>query len=342
MPAEWEKHSRIWLAWPHEKLDWPGKFAPVPWVFAEIARHITSSEKLGLVVKNKTAHKQAQEYLEKSGVSLSMVDFLVHPTNRGWMRDCGAIFVVNKQQKAMIALDFEFNAWAKYSNFQHDNKLAGAIATKMKIKAVKPVYKNQNVVLEGGAIEVNGSGTLITTKECFLSKQQCRNPGLKSSDYEKIFADYLGANNIIWLNKGIVGDDTHGHVDDLTRFVSCDTVVTVVETRRNDTNRKLLDENLHILKNSHIENGRPLNVVELPMPSPVIFDGEILPASYANFLIANKMVLVPIFNDPLDKEALQIMATLFPNREVTGIYARDLVWGLGTIHCLTQQQPEIV
>jgi len=341
MPAEWEKHSRTWLAWPNEKLDWPGKFAPIPWVFAEIARHITASEKLGLVVKNKTAEKLAQEFLDKSGVNLGMVEFLVHPTNRGWMRDCGAIFVSNKKKKEIVALDFEFNAWAKYHNFQYDNKLAKVIANKLGINSVKPVHKNRNVVLEGGAIEVNGSGTLITTKECFLSKKQCRNPGFTQADYEQVFADYLGVSNVIWLNKGIVGDDTHGHVDDITRFVNRDTVVTVVEKNRKDKNNAILDENLQILKSSRIENGTNLNVIELPMPQPVVFDGEILPASYANFLIANKTILVPIFNDPLDREALNILASSFPKHEVVGIYARDLVWGLGTIHCLTQQQPEI-
>jgi len=341
MPAEWEKHSRTWLAWPHAKLDWPGKFAPVQWVFAEIARHITASEKLGLVVRNKAAEEQARECLEKSGVNLHAVEFLVKPTNRGWMRDCGAIFVTNKNKNEIVALDFEFNAWAKYPDFQHDNKLASIIAKKLNIKSIKPVHKNRNVVLEGGAIEVNGSGTMITTKECFLSEVQCRNPGFTRADYEQVFADYLGVSNVIWLNKGILGDDTHGHVDDLARFVSRDTVVTVVEKNRKYKNHAILDENLRILKNSHIENGNKLNVIELPMPAPVVFDGEILPASYANFLITNKTILVPTFNDPADLEALNILTSVFPKHEVVGIYARDLVWGLGTIHCLTQQQPEI-
>lgn len=338
MPAEWEKHSQTWLAWPHEKNDWPGKFAPVPWVFAEIARHITASEKLGLFVKNEAAKIQAQEVLEKSHVNLDKIEFQIHPTNRGWMRDCGAIFVKD-QKKKLHALDFGFNAWAKYPNYRHDNKLASVMAETSEIPTITPKHKGRKIILEGGSIDVNGSGTILTTKECLLSDVQCRNPGFTKEDYEHIFAKYLGATNTIWLENGIVGDDTHGHVDDLTRFVNQDTVVTVVEKNTKDKNHKILDENLKILKKSKTETGKHLNIVELPMPAPVRFDVEILPASYANFLITNKSVLVPIFNDPKDREALNIIASLFPDREIVGIYARDLVWGLGTIHCLTQQQP---
>lgn len=341
MPAEWETHSHTWLAWPHEKADWPGKFAPVPWVFAEIARHITASEKLGLFVKNEAARAQAIDCLEKSHVNLDKVEFQIHPTNRGWMRDCGAIFVTNKQTKEISALNFQFNAWAKYPNYRHDNKLAEVMAEASKILTITPKHKGRKVVLEGGSIDVNGSGTILTTRECLLSDVQCRNPGFTQSDYEQIFEKYLGAGNVIWLNKGIIGDDTHGHVDDLTRFVNKDTVVTVVEKNTKDENHSILDENLKILKKSRTESGVQLNVVELPMPAPVWFDGQILPASYANFLITNKSVLVPIFNDVNDSEALNIIAALFPTREVIGIYARDLVWGLGTIHCLTQQQPTV-
>lgn len=337
MPAEWAPHVRTWLAWPHLRSDWPGKFVPVPWVFAEIARHITSSERLGLVVKDADTRQQAIDVLQRTCVDLKQIDFLVRPTNRGWMRDCGAIFVKNKS--GIVALDWRFNGWAKYANFPKDNALAGMIAKHQKVRVVQPTHKGRHVVLEGGAIDVNGSGTLITTEECLLSRTQCRNPGFNREDYETVFSDYLGIRNVIWLDKGINGDDTHGHVDDLTRFVNRDTVVTVVEKNKRDRNFAILQANLKRLKKARIENGKPLNVLELPMPQPVIFAGQTLPASYANFLITNRRVLVPVFNDPADAEALAVLSAAFPGRDVVGIFSRDLVWGLGTIHCLTQQQP---
>ncbi len=337
MPAEWEPHLRTWLSWPHLRSDWPGKFGPIPWVFAEIARHITTSERLGLIVKNAVAHQNAKTVLKRTGVDLGKIDFLIRPTNRGWMRDCGAIFIKNKSET--IALDWNFNGWAKYANFPKDNQLASAIAQDQKILAVQPMYKDRHVVLEGGAIDVNGSGTLMTTEECLLSRTQCRNPGFTREDYETVFATHLGIKHVIWLDKGIVGDDTHGHVDDLARFTSRDTVVTVVEKNKRDKNYAILQTNLKRLQKARIENGKQLNVLELPMPQPVVFDGQTLPASYANFLITNQKVLVPLFNDPADMEALNVLSEAFPKRDVVGIYARDLVWGLGTIHCLTQQQP---
>lgn len=339
MPAEWAPHSRTWLAWPHQKADWPGKFETIPWVFAEIARHITASQRLGLFVKDSAAKRQAQKILQQSHVALGKIDFVIQPSNRGWMRDCGAIFVRDRVANTLVALNWEFNGWAKYKNFPKDNLLAGVIARHQKIRAIKPVHKGRAVVLEGGAIDVNGSGTLITTEECLLSRIQCRNPGFTRADYESIFATYLGIQNVIWLDKGIVGDDTHGHVDDLTRFIARDTVVTVIEKNKHDKNYGILQTNLKRLKKARIENGKPLTILELPMPQPVIFDGQILPASYANFLITNDRVLVPVFNDPADREALDVMGHAFPKCTIVGIYARDLVWGLGTIHCLTQQQP---
>lgn len=350
MPAEWEPHSRIWLSWPHLRSDWPGKFEPLPWVFAEIARHITSSERLGLFVKDAAALRQAKVVLKRANVDVKKIDFLVRPTNRGWMRDCGATFVIPAPAKSVrgqapagiqstIALDWKFNGWAKYSNFPKDNALAKVMAHHQNIRSVKPVHNGRHVVLEGGAIDVNGHGTLITTEECLLSRKQCRNPGFTRDDYETVFANYLGIKNVIWLDKGIVGDDTHGHVDDLTRFVNRDTVVTVIEKNRRDKNYSILQNNLKRLKKARIETGKPLTILELPMPQPVIFDGQILPASYANFLITNQKVLVPVFNDPADIAALNVLSAAFPRRNVVGIFVRDLVWGLGTIHCLTQQQP---
>lgn len=343
MPAEWENHESIWLAWPHNKEDWPGKFAPVPYVFAEMVRHIAASEKVNLIVKNAAAKKQAAEICAASNVKMSQVKFHIMNSNRGWLRDCGPIFVKDKNGKKH-ALNFRFNAWAKYDNWQHDDKIASAAAKISGVKTIEPILnkngKNIRVVLEGGAIDVNGEGSLLTTEECLLSKIQERNPGFTRSDYEKVFAEYLGITNTIWLKDGIVGDDTHGHVDDLARFVNRDTVVAVVEKNKKDKNHKKLSENIKRLKKARDERGRQLNIVELPMPAPVVYDGEILPASYANFLSTNKSVLVPVFNDKEDRNALNILSECFPKHEIIPIYARDLVWGLGTIHCLTQQEPK--
>ncbi len=239
----------------------------------------------------------------------------------------------------LLATNFRFNAWAKYSNYRHDEKIGARMATIAEAQEIHPQHRNTRVVLEGGSIDVNGQGTLLTTEECLLSKVQQRNPGMSRKDYEKLFADYLGAPNVIWLGKGIVGDDTHGHVDDLTRFVAPDTVVTMVEPNRKDVNHKPLQDNLRRLQSARDQVGKPLNIAELPMPSRVIFEQRRLPASYANFYIANGIVLVPVFNDPNDRIALNTLTALFPTREVVPIYSGDLVWGLGTMHCMTQQQP---
>ena len=239
----------------------------------------------------------------------------------------------------LLATNFRFNAWAKYSNYRQDEKIGIQMATTAQAEEIRPTHHNTRVVLEGGSIDVNGQGTLLTTEECLLSKVQQRNPGMTRKDYEKIFANYLGAPHVIWLGKGIRGDDTHGHVDDLSRFVSPDTVLTVVETNPKDINHKPLRDNLRRLQSATDQNGKPLNIVEIPMPSPVTFEQRRLPASYANFYVANSIVLVPIFNDPNDRIALNTLAQLFPTREVVPIYSGDLVWGLGTMHCMTQQQP---
>ncbi len=334
MPAEWAPQERIWLSWPHAKADWPGKFAPIPWVFAEMVRVITKSgQRVGLLVKDAAARAQAMEMLDRADVSLTQVDILEVPTNRGWLRDCGPIWVKDNASGALVALDWKFNAWAKYANHQRDNKVPTSIADFTKHARVLPKHKGKQVVLEGGGIEVDGAGSVIVTEEWLLSDTQVRNPGFTREDYEEVFAKYLGAPNTIWLEAGIVGDDTHGHVDDITRFVSPGVVVTVMEQDMNDPNAALLRHNRAVLGRTS------LSVIELPMPRPVIFEGQRLPASYANFLICNKVVLVPVFNDPADQVALTTLQKCFPTREVVGIYARDLVWGLGTIHCLTQQQP---
>jgi agmatine deiminase len=337
MPAEWAPQKRIWLAWPHQKADWPGKFEPVPWVFAEIARHICDGQRLGLVCKDAAAKNAAKKLLQRAHVNLKNVDFLVTPTDRGWMRDCGAIYVKNGNE--LLGLDWGFTGWAKYPNHKADNLLPPQMLALSKHAGVTPTHKKRNVVLEGGGIEVDGEGSIIVTEEWLLSKKQIRNKGFTREDYEAVFAKYLGATNTIWLDKGIVGDDTHGHVDDITRFVAPGKIVTVVEHDKADANYALLQENLKRLKKAKDAKGKKFEVIELPMPRPVMFEGERLPASYANFLICNKVVLVPVFNDVADRDALNILQDCFPNRQVIGIYARDLVWGLGTIHCLTQQEP---
>jgi agmatine deiminase len=241
----------------------------------------------------------------------------------------------------LAAITWRFNAWAKYPNYRHDEKVGSLMAQSAKAGAIQPVFGKQAVVLEGGSIDANGQGTLLTTEECLLSRVQQRNRSMTRSDYEQLFANYLGIKNVIWLHSGIVGDDTHGHVDDITRFVTPDTVVTAVESDPNDPNYEPLRENIRRLRSATDQNGKPLAIVELPMPSPVIFEKRRLPASYANFYIANGVVLVPVFNDPNDRFALDILADLFPDREVVGIYSGDLIWGFGAMHCMTQQQPAL-
>lgn len=344
MPPEWAPQKRIWLSWPHARADWPGKFGPVPWVFAEMVRIITGSEqRVGLLVKDAAARAEAMQMLDRAGATLQQVDMLELKTNRGWLRDCGPIWVQSADTKGLIGLDWRFNAWAKYSNWKLDNVVPQAVTNFTKHRTVAPTHRIGNktveVVLEGGGIEVNGEGSIIVTEEWLLSDTQVRNPGFTKADYEAVFAQYLGAPHTIWLGAGIAGDDTHGHVDDITRFVGPRTIVTVLEHDATDANYAALRENRKRLHAATDAQGRPFDIVELPMPRPVLFEGQRLPASYANFLICNKVVLVPIFNDPADRDALHTLQQCFPTRSVVGIYARDLVWGLGTIHCLTQQEP---
>jgi agmatine deiminase len=349
MPAEWTPHAATWLAWPHYHGDWPGKFDPIPWVYTEIVRNLARHERVDLIVNDAAAERQVRKLLARASALSANIRFHRHPTNRSWLRDSGCIFVqrgagaLARESKghdpSLRAIDFRFNAWAKYSNYIHDKKIGTLMARVARTQAIHPQHRNTRVVLEGGSIDVNGQGALLTTEECLLSKIQQRNPGMTRQDYEKIFADYLGAPHTIWLGKGIHGDDTHGHVDDLTRFVSPDTVVTMVESNPRDVNHKPLKDNVRRLQAANDQNGKKLNIVELPMPRAVIFEKRRLPASYANFYIANGIVLVPVFNDPNDRIALNTLSDLFPTREVVPIYSGDLVWGLGTMHCMTQQQP---
>lgn len=361
MPAEWEPHEATWLGWPHEKTDWPGKFAPIPWAFAEIVRHLARVERVLLLVEDASAEGEVRKILRKSGAELSAIRFLRVPTDRGWMRDSGPI-AVETPDRELTLLNFAFNAWAKYGDYKKDARVVGramrllspdAVRARVRIAAkdgrevarfvashvVLPEYKGRRVVLEGGSIDVNGRGSLLTTEECLLSTVQERNPGFTKSDYEQMFRRYLGVTNVLWLRNGIAGDDTHGHVDDLARFVDATHVVTVLEHDPAEQNFEVLQENLALLRGMRDQDGRALEIVTLPMPKPVWFDGQRLPASYANFYIANKIVLAPVFNDPADRVALDTLAALFPDREIVPIYCRDLVLGLGTIHCMTQQLP---
>jgi agmatine deiminase len=342
MPAEWEPHEATWIAWPHNPTDWPGRFQPIPWVYAEIVRHLARGERVNILVNDAAARSKAQKTLKEANISPENITFHLWPTDRVWTRDSGAIFVKNTKGE-VAATDWRFNAWAKYPDWKRDDKVAGRMAAECGVKSWQPVDeldgKQVRVVLEGGSIDVNGGGSMLTTEECLLSEVQQRNPGLDRAAIEKVFADYLGVTNVIWLNKGIAGDDTHGHVDDLARFVSADTVVTMVEQDESDENHEPLKENVELLRRATNQDRKPLRVVKLQMPAPVIIKGQRVPASYANFYIANGVVLVPTFDDPNDRHAMNTLAELFPERKIVGIHCGDFIWGLGAIHCMTQQEP---
>ena len=376
MPAEWESHAATWLAWPHYQGDWPGKFEPIPWVYAEIIRNLAKYERVELIVSHATSARQARRVLERADALSGNIRFHHWPTNRVWLRDSGCIFLKRvtpdlgwpdgrgllpppedrdgheftravkdsriaraTAPEGSVSLKFRFNAWAKYSNWRFDEKIGSLMAKAAHAQEVRPLAVGSRIVLEGGSVDVNGAGTILTTEECLLSKEQERNPHMVRAHYEKAFADYLGAPHTIWLGRGITGDDTHGHVDDLTRFVSKSTVVTMVERNSKDVNHAPLQANLRRLQGARDQDGKQLTVVELPMPQPVVFEGRRLPASYANFYIANGVVLAPVFNRPSDSIALQTLAELFPTRAIVPIYSGDFIWGLGAMHCMTQQQP---
>jgi agmatine deiminase len=377
MPAEWEPHAATWLAWPHYRGDWPGKFEPIPWVYAEIIRNLAKHERVELIVNNAASARRVRRVLQRADALSDNIRFHHWRTDRVWLRDSGCIFVrVMRSIPGLartprpgappfaadsgdpVALKFRFNAWAKYSNWRNDDKV-GSLMGKAGVPTLRtsrmvghprnsktghaleihPVSGNKRIVLEGGSIDVNGAGTILTTEECLLSKIQERNPHMTRVQYEKAFADYLGAPHTIWLGRGITGDDTHGHIDDLSRFVARDTVVTMVEPNSKDENNAPLRANLRRLQAARDQDGRQLHIVEIPMPQPVVFEGSRLPASYANFYIANGVVLVPVFNRPNDRIALDTLAQVFLKREVVPIYSGDFIWGFGAMHCMTQQQP---
>lgn len=337
-PAEWENQQGILLCFPHNGNDWPGKYGAIQWAFVEFIKKVTTFEEVVLVVADENLKEKVIEMLEIATVNLKAVTFIIHKTNRSWMRDSGPIIVKNGSKRE--ALNFNFNGWAKYKNFQLDKFVPSKVAEALQLPLTQVTYNGKPVIVEGGAIETNGKGTLITSEECLMHPTiQVRNSNFTKADYEAVFKEYLGITNVIWLGNGIEGDDTHGHIDDLCRFVNENTVVTIVESDANDSNYKPLQDNLKRLQNAKLEDGKPLNIIELPMPKRIIFDGLVLPASYANFLILNNCVLVPTFNDANDRIALNILAECFPNREIIGIIAIDLIWGFGTLHCLSQQIP---
>ncbi|HEX7569983.1 MAG TPA: agmatine deiminase family protein [Verrucomicrobiae bacterium] len=367
MPAEWEPHAATWLGWPHNASDWPGKFEVIPWVYGEMVRKISAGEKVNLIIRHKPDEAFARRVFKHVGVDLRKIRFVTHPTNRGWTRDTGPIFVKRKVRSSGFSrsgnrlkaelqaetaiVHFHFNGWAKYDNWRKDTKVpetAAKLLGKKLFHAECPVpastqnskLKTQNFVIEGGGMELNGRGTLLSTEQCYLDpKVQVRNPGLGKKEIEGALKNYLGVTNIFWLREGPVGDDTHGHIDDICRFVNRNTLVLVRERNGKDINHRPLEKNWDRIRDLRLEDGSQPEVVELPMPSPLYFDGVRLPASYANFYICNAAVIVPTFNDPNDRVALGILGELFRDRPVVGIHAVDLVWGFGSLHCLTQQQP---
>ncbi|MDQ2711941.1 MAG: agmatine deiminase family protein [Acidobacteriota bacterium] len=338
MPAEWDRHEATWLAWPHEESDWPGKFEPIRWVYGEIVRHLSRHESVRILVQNTDAEQDARKVLEACHVQMETVDFFTIPTDRSWTRDFCPIFVRNSLGCRGV-LNWLFNGWAKYENSHADSAVPRLLADRLELQLWIPRFEGYRIVLEGGSIDVNGAGTILTTEECLLSDVQARNPGMRRAAYQQVFRDYLGALHTLWLRSGIAGDDTHGHVDDLARFTDACTVAVASEDDPHDDNFEPLRENLALLREMHDQDGRPLRIETLPMPEPVFFEGQRLPASYANFYIANSVVLVPTFNDPSDRIALNKLSELFPTRKVVGIASTDLVFGLGTLHCMTQQQP---
>ena len=335
MPAEWAPHRATWIAWPHHEPDWPGKLGPIPWVYAEIVRVLANHEQVEVLCQDEKVMAEARTAIDGHGVRADRVRLHVVPTDRVWLRDSAPTAACDENGRVVL-VNWAFNAWAKYDNWQRDAEVGKAIARITGLPRVEP-----RIVLEGGGIEVNGDGLMLVTEEWLLSDVQVRNPGMTREEYERAFAEWLGVTRTIWLGAGCVGDDTHGHIDDVARFVSADTIVLAVEDDPADDNHARSMDNLERLEQASRDASRPLRIVTLPFPRPVIMHGERLPASYANFYIANGVVIVPTFNDPNDRMALNTLASLMPQRHVVGIHAVDLVWGLGTLHCLTQQEPRV-
>jgi len=335
-PAEFAKHTATWLSWPHKEASWPGKISTIYPVYAKFVKLLSEGEKVNINVVDEAMKEKALLHLERAGADLNNVQFFIHPTNDAWCRDHGPAFLVNPNaEHKKIIVDWEYNAWGnKYPPFDLDDVIPTLVANHYNIPVVYP-----GIIMEGGSVDFNGKGTVLTTTSCLLN--QNRNPHLNQKEIEEYLHNFYGVDNILWLGDGIVGDDTDGHIDDLVRFVNQDTVVTVVETDRQDENYVVLRDNLKNLKALRLENGKQMNIAELPMPLGVEFEGIRLPASYANFYIGNKYVIVPTFQDKNDDKALQILQQCFPERKVVGLDSVDIIWGLGSFHCLSQQEPEV-
>lgn len=336
-PAEWTRHAATWIAWPHHEPDWPGKLGAIPWVYAEIVRLLHRHERVEILCHDERVRADAEEKLRAHACDPSRFRLHLVPTDRVWLRDSAPTFVHDDEGRVVL-MNWSFNAWAKYDNFGNDVRVGSAIERITGHARLEPTRPDgRRVILEGGAIEPNGAGLLMVTEECLLSPVQERNPGLDRAGYERVFREWLGIDRTIWLGEGCEGDDTHGHIDDIARFVSADTIVLAVERDPADAeNHRRSMDNLRRLQGG---GAPPLRILELPFPRPVIMEGQRLPASYANFYVANDLVIVPTFNDPMDRVALSVLADAFPDREVCGVHSVDLVWGLGTLHCLTQQEP---
>ena len=345
LPAEWEKQDSIWMSWPYNKNDWPGLFHKIPKVVAKIIGIISKKQKVNLIIKDGENTFKLKKILEKYKTNIKNIKFYKIPSNRIWIRDFGPIYLTNKRKNKKIFINFEFNGWSKYKDFEKDNSVNNFISKYTKIKKFEPKIKIKKkitkFVLEGGAIDVNGKGSVLLTEECLLSKVQQRNVGVSKNIYEKTLSELLNIKNYIWLKKGIQGDDTHGHVDDISRFVSSNTIMTAIEKNKRDKNHKILKENLKILQKAKNLDGRKFNIIEIPMPKPIFIQKVRVPASYLNFLICNKIVLLPIFNDINDKKVINIFKNFFKTRRIVGIDCRNLIWGFGAIHCMTQQEPKI-
>ena len=337
-PAEWEPHAATWIGWPHHEPDWPGKFAPIPWVYAEIVRVLHRYERVEILCHDEEVRNGARETLDAHGVDRAGYGMHIVPTDRVWLRDSGPTGIHGADGFEWIR--WGFNAWAKYDNYLNDERVSGAISDLTALPSVEALRPDgTRLILEGGGIETNGAGTMLVTEEWLLSDVQVRNPGMTREEYEAAFADYLGIERTVWLGEGVVGDDTHGHIDDLARFTDTNTIVLAHEEDPGDENHARTSDALKRLQREATTFPGGLRIVTIPFPDPVIMDGERLPASYANFYIANGVVIVPTFNDRNDRVALNTLAELFPGRDIIGVHAVDLVWGLGTLHCLTQQQP---
>jgi len=334
-PAEWAPHTATWLSWPHKEESWPGKIASIYKPYCEFIKIVAQGELVRINVANDQMAAFATQQLQAIGADLNKIEFYNFPTNDAWCRDHGPAFLINPKKKEKIIVDWDYNAWGdKYPPYELDDVIPTKIAERFNLPVCNP-----GIVMEGGSVDFNGKGTVLTTTACLLNKN--RNPHLNQQQIEGYLQKYYGVEQVLWLGDGIIGDDTDGHIDDITRFVNEDTVVTVVEENKDDENYHILQENLQTLKTMRLLNGKQLNIVELPMPAPVVYDGQRLPASYANFYIANAAVIMPTYRCANDDKALEILRQCFPDRKVVVIDSTDIIWGLGSFHCLSQQEPEV-